>query len=77
MHVTSEEGDFVYKKAPRYQHRTANGISLVEIDPPSDPTVCGVYFVTDPDKVVEITVKFMDVDCEFGGLLGVNILSNQ
>lgn len=74
MHVTSEEGDFVYKKVPRFQPRSSLGISMVEIDPASDTTVCGVYFVTDPDKVVEITIKFLDVECEFGGLLGVNLL---
>jgi hypothetical protein len=33
--------------------------------------VCGVYFVTDPDKIVEVTVKNMDVDCDTGGLLAV------
>lgn len=76
MHVTSEDGDFMYKKAPRFQPRSSSGISVVEIDPASDPTVCGVYFVTDPDKVVEVTVKFLDVECEFGGLLGVNIFCN-
>lgn len=40
---------------------------------PDESQVCGVYFMTDPDKVVEIEVEFMDVSCEFGGLLGVRI----
>lgn len=37
----------------------------------SEPQVCGVYFLTDPDKVVEVEIEFMDVSCELGGLLGV------
>lgn len=71
MHVTSEEGDFVYRKHGRLMSKSPLGSKLIEVDP-SDPTVCGVYIVTDPNKVVEVTVKYLDVSCEFGGLVGVS-----
>jgi hypothetical protein len=70
MHVTSEEGIFTYRKALRKQPRAYDGMHLVDSDQ-SEPQVCGVYFMTDPDKVVEVEVEYMDVSCELGGLLGV------
>lgn len=72
MYVTSEEGDFVYRKHGRLMSKTPLGTKIIEVDP-SDPTVCGVYIVTDPNKVVEVTVKYLDVGCEFGGLVGVSL----
>jgi hypothetical protein len=72
MHVTSEDGIFTYRKNIRKPIRQFDGLHLVEIDP-SEPQVCGVYFMTDPDKVVEVEVEFMDVSCELGGLLGVRM----
>lgn len=41
--------------------------------------VCGLYVVTDPEKLVEITIKMMDVSCESGGLMAVIklLMSNQ
>jgi hypothetical protein len=69
MHVTSEEGIFTYRKLHRSGMRTIEGVHLVEIEPSEQ--VCGVYFVTDPDKVVEVEVEMMDVSCDLGGLLGV------
>ena len=71
MHVTSEDGIFTYRKISRKQPRTFDGIHLIETDQ-GEPQVCGVYFMTDPDKVVEVEVEYMDVSCEFGGLLGVS-----
>lgn len=71
MHVTSEEGIFTYRKLSRNQPRTFDGIHLVEADM-NEPQVCGVFFMTDPDKVVEVEVEYMDVSCDLGGLLGVS-----
>lgn len=71
MHVTSEDGIFTYRKTLRRQQRTFDGMHFVDAEV-NEPQVCGVYFMTDPDKVVEVEVEFMDVNCELGGLLGVN-----
>lgn len=70
MHVTSEEGVFTYRKTFKKHSRGFEGMQLAEAEP-SEPSVCGVYFLTDPDKVVEVEIEFMDVSCELGGLLGV------
>lgn len=70
MHVTSEEGIFTFRKTLRKPSRAFEGMHLLEAEP-SEPQVCGVYLMTDPDKVVEVEVEFMDVSCELGGLLGV------
>lgn len=69
MHVTSDEGDYAFKKViePSLAKRSHN---LVEVVDP-DMTVCGLYVVTDPDKYVEISIKYMDVDCDTGGLMAV------
>ncbi|XP_049531196.1 corticotropin-releasing factor-binding protein [Anopheles darlingi] len=32
-------------------------------------TVCGVYFVADPDQIIEITMKQVNVECRTGGLM--------
>lgn len=72
MHVTSEEGDFVFRKAPRFLGRVmGDRRHLIEAETEETP-VCGAYFVTDPDKVVEVTVKYLDIDCEMGALVGVS-----
>lgn len=71
MHVTSEDGIFTYRKSLRKPSRAFDGMNLVEAEPEESP-VCGVYFMTDPDKVVEVEIEFMDVSCELGGLLGVS-----
>lgn len=70
MHVTSEDGIFTYRKTLQKSQRSFQGLQLVEAQA-EEPEVCGVYFMTDPDKVVEVEVEFMDVSCEFGGLMGV------
>lgn len=57
MHVVSEEGDYSFKK-------------VLNLEEPS-PTVCGLYVVTDPNKVVEISMKFLDVSCDSGALMAV------
>ncbi|XP_011331751.1 corticotropin-releasing factor-binding protein [Ooceraea biroi] len=36
-----------------------------------DDVVCGIYFLTDPDRTVEIHVRSFDVPCEHRGLLAV------
>jgi hypothetical protein len=113
MHVTSEDGTFVYIKRPRidtnllssYQHQQqqhhnhldapllynsphqsdhddhlSNDQLFVDKSTETDnenikPTmsVCGIYFVTDPDKVVEVQVQSVNVDCDTGGLMAVSL----
>ncbi|KAL7017334.1 hypothetical protein ACKWTF_010321 [Chironomus riparius] len=72
MHVTSEEGIFIYRKVRKnsFLRASSEGLHLVEMDQPNEQQVCGVYLMTDPDKIVEVEVEFSDVSCEFGGLLG-------
>lgn len=70
MHVTSEEGIFTFRRAHRLPAPAYEGIHLVEAEP-NEPQVCGAYFITDADKVIQVEVEYMDVSCEFGGLLGV------
>ncbi|XP_063978532.1 corticotropin-releasing factor-binding protein isoform X2 [Diachasmimorpha longicaudata] len=36
-----------------------------------DATVCGVYFLTDPDKILELNFLSLDVPCEQHGLVSV------
>lgn len=73
MHVTSEEGGYTYKKSPEQMlPHIRKEFDLVESGTP-EMTVCGLYVVTDPDKIVEITIKYMNVNCESGGLMAVSI----
>lgn len=82
MHVVSEEGDYSYVKPTKtiydvvpetdhesqgshHHHTSANGKT------PS-MAVCGLFVVTDPDKNVEITIKYLNVNCESGGLMSVS-----
>lgn len=71
MHVTSEEGGYTYKKRPE-KMLPRKEFDLVESSTP-EMTVCGLYVVTDPDKIVEITIRYMNVNCESGGLMAVSI----
>ncbi|KAG5309345.1 CRHBP protein, partial [Acromyrmex insinuator] len=41
------------------------------ISPTDDDNVCGIYFLTDPDRVVEIHFHSFDVPCDHQGLLAV------
>lgn len=41
--------------------------------PKVDDTVCGLYVLTDPDKLVEISIKYLDVNCDSGGLIAVKL----
>lgn len=74
MHVTSEEGEFVYKKTSLAMafdsDQELNGNS-VQMSPIEDATVCGLYVVAGPYKTVEITVNQLDASCKSGALLGV------
>lgn len=58
IHVASEEGDYSYKKV----------LNLED----SSTDVCGLYIVGDPDKIVEISIKYLDASCDSGALLAVN-----
>lgn len=64
MHVASEEGDYSFKKVLHMSQRVTQQI---------DTTVCGLYVLTDPNKIVEISIKYLDVNCDAGGLMAVNI----
>lgn len=57
MQVVSEEGDYSFKKVLNLE----------------DPSTCGLYVVTDPNKVVEISMKYLDVNCDTGALMAVKI----
>lgn len=65
MHVASEEGDYSFKKVVHLRDRVAPSVQRI------DTTVCGLYVLTDPDKIVEISIKYMDVNCDAGGLMAV------
>ncbi|XP_062537239.1 corticotropin-releasing factor-binding protein [Armigeres subalbatus] len=69
MHVTSEEGEFFFKRTAPIVGTPKHGrlVDILTMSPAME--VCGVYFVTDPDKLVEVTVKRMDVNCDTGGLM--------
>lgn len=40
--------------------------------PTDEPTVCGIYMITDPDKIIQITFNYLDVPCENEGLVAVS-----
>lgn len=65
MHVASEEGDYSFKKVVHLSDRVAPRVQRI------DTTVCGLYVLTDPDKIVEISIKYLDVNCDAGGLMAV------
>lgn len=67
MHVASEEGNYSFKKSQALP-LGRDSISLA-----ADVAVCGLYVVAPPDKLVEITVKYMHVSCDSGGLLAVSV----
>ncbi|XP_040172407.1 corticotropin-releasing factor-binding protein [Anopheles arabiensis] len=81
MHVTSEEGEFSFVKLPPVRstskhgaHWMTPGVESAERADPDDPTlgaatVCGVYFVADPDQTIEVTMRQVNVDCRTGGLM--------
>lgn len=57
MHFASEDGIYSFKKTEP---------SSIDTD-----AVCGLYMITDPDQIVEITIKYINVDCNDGGLMSV------
>lgn len=67
MHVAMKEGDYYYEKTPRRLNEPEESEDVLK----SAMNVCGLYVVTDPDKLVEITINKMDVNCDAGGLMGV------
>lgn len=69
MHVASEEGDYAFKKTehPSVEKRDHN---IVEVLNP-DMAVCGLYVVADADKYIQISIKYLDINCDTGGLMAV------
>lgn len=63
VHVASEEGDYSYKK-------------VLGVEEPST-TDCGLYILTDPNKIVEISIKYLDANCDTGALLAVSLLTKN
>lgn len=64
MHVASEEGNFSFKKSP------TQGVDRISA---ADMTICGLYVIAPPEKLVEISVKYLQVSCDSGGLLAVSV----
>ncbi|XP_046404777.1 corticotropin-releasing factor-binding protein [Ischnura elegans] len=58
--VTSQEGEYFFKSPA-----AGPGLNI----PGEMAPVCGVYFVTDPERRVELTLNYLRVPCETGGLL--------
>lgn len=69
MHVTSQEGEFFFKKTAPIVLTPKHGRLVDVLSAAPAMEVCGLYFVTDPDKVVEVVFKHSDVKCETGGLM--------
>lgn len=59
MTVTSKDGHFYYKSSPK--------------DEMTPGTTCGLFLITDPERQIEIELLHVDVSCEDGGLVSVNI----
>lgn len=62
MHVASEEGDYSFKRVLQMSEGKT---------PKVDDATCGLYILPKPDKVVEISIKYLDVNCDSGGLMAV------
>lgn len=73
MDVRSDEGIFKYVKVPRFisspKHSKLIDVTAIE----DSMQVCGLFLFTDPDKIIEIHIRQLDVDCEFGGLISVTL----
>ncbi|XP_013138839.1 PREDICTED: corticotropin-releasing factor-binding protein [Papilio polytes] len=48
---------------------TSNEGEIFFKSPSDEPTVCGIYMITDPDKKIQVTFNYLDVPCENGGLV--------
>ena len=65
--MTSEEGIYVFRKSLK-----RNGLSkIIESFGDNSEQVCGLYLMTDPDKIIEVDVKFTDLSCEMENLVAV------
>lgn len=69
MQVTSEDGEFVFRKVAPVVSAPKHGRLIDILGSAPSMEVCGLYFVTDPDKIVEVSVKHLDVNCDTGGLM--------
>ncbi|XP_063705987.1 corticotropin-releasing factor-binding protein [Culicoides brevitarsis] len=71
MDVRSDEGIYKYTKTIDYNSEK-NHSNFIDVSEVADSMrVCGLYLFTDPDKIIEIFIRQLDVDCEFGGLVSV------
>lgn len=46
---------------------------IIESFSESTEQVCGLYLMTDPDKVIEVDVKLSNLNCEMENLAAVRI----
>lgn len=80
MHVASEPGDYAFKKLPpRTTAATAalfgntdETSAILQLE--ESLQVCGLYVIGEPDTIVEITMKYYDVNCETGALMAVSMM---
>ncbi|XP_061394314.1 corticotropin-releasing factor-binding protein [Musca vetustissima] len=76
MHVASEPGDYAFKKLPPRPATAATAALFGNTDDTAailqleeSLQVCGLYVIGEPDTIVEITMKYYDVNCETGALM--------
>ncbi|XP_077281152.1 corticotropin releasing hormone binding protein [Temnothorax americanus] len=77
--LSYESGGKASFEVPREHYRPITDCMFVTsesgpfsyISPTDDDNVCGIYFLTDPDRIVEIHFHSFDVPCDHRGLLAV------
>jgi hypothetical protein len=70
--VTSEEGVYVYRKTLK----RSGFPRVIESLGDNPEQVCGLYLMADPDKLIEVDVKFTDLSCEMENLVSVRGLKS-
>lgn len=63
----------MYRKSLK---RTSGFSKIIESFSENTEQVCGLYLMTDPDKVIEVDVKFTDLSCEMENLAAVREFFN-
>lgn len=70
--MTSEEGIYVFRRSLK-RHGFSKIIDSFGGD--NLEQVCGLYLMTDPDKLIEVDIKFTDLSCEMENLVSVKFFS--
>lgn len=58
---------------------TEANMDLIEEDTPDTidtNKVCGLYLIGEPDTIIEINMKYYDINCETGALMAVSSIKN-